>query len=160
MSSTSSDRPTNDDGKSIDPAGFEALERSTGIAGFKLDDDSRHRLEWALFWARTSQAKKAKVDIANLIVELAVQYGRAANASVLSADGAGKAAKAKDAAKKSFFDFVKNAVAFVPEAGRLPDAELEQHIRRALATARRQKDDPKSKMPPERRDELHLALGK
>jgi hypothetical protein len=160
MSSTSSDRPTNEDGKAIDPAGFEALERSTGIAGFRLDDDSRHRLEWALFWARTSQAKKTNVDVANLIVELAVQYARAANASVVAADAAGKAAKAKDAANKSFFDFVKNAVAFVPEAGRLPDAELEQHIRRALATARRQKDDPNSKMPAERRDELHLALGK
>ena len=73
-----------EDAKSIDASGFDALERATGIAGFTLDEDSRHRIEWALFWARTSQAKKEKTDIANLIVELAVQYARAANQSVLA----------------------------------------------------------------------------
>jgi hypothetical protein len=99
-------------------------------------------------------------DIANLIVELGVQYARAANASVLSEDAAGKGGKAKDAVKKSFFVFVNNALAFVPEAGRLPDSELKQHIPRALATARCQEDDPNAKMPPDRRDELHLALAK
>jgi hypothetical protein len=143
-----------DDAKSIDALGFDALERSTGIAGFKLDDDSRHRIEWALFWARTSQAKKEKTDIANLIVELAVQYSRAANQSVLAKD------EAKPAPTPSFSAFVRKAVGFVPEAGPLADAELGQHVRKALATAKRQKDDPKSKMPPERRDELNLALAK
>ena len=143
-----------EDAKSIDALGFDALERSTGIAGFKLDEDSRHRIEWALFWARTSQAKKEKTDIANLIVELAVQYSRAANQSVL-AQG-----EAKPAPTPSFSAFVRKAVDFVPEAGPLSDAELDQHMRKALATAKRQKDDPKSKMPPERRDELNLALAK
>jgi hypothetical protein len=33
-------------------------------------------------------------------------------------------------------------------------------MRKALSAAKRQKDDPKSKMPPERREELHLALAK
>ena len=152
-----------EDAKSIDAAGFEALERATGIGGFKLDDDSRHRLEWALFWARTGQAKKEKVDIANLIVELAVQYARAAKKPVLAKPGEAtkSAGKAKgDAVTESFFAFVKKAVAFVPEAGELPDAELDQHLRKALSGAKRQKDDPKSKMPPERRDELTLALAK
>jgi hypothetical protein len=152
-----------DDAKSIDAAGFDALERATGIGGFKLDDDSRHRIEWALFWARTNQAKKSQVDIANLIVELAVQYSRAANRSVLAkGDTPGKSAgKAKgDAVTESFFVFVRKALEFVPEAGKLADAELDQHLRKALAAARRQKDDPKSKMPPERREELNLALAK
>jgi len=152
------------DARSIDKAGFEALERATGIAGFALDEDSRHRLEWALFWARTSQAKKEKTDIANLIVELAVQYSRAANRPVLAnaseppakATGKGKG----DAVTQSFFDFVRKAVEFVPEAGALADDELDQHMRKALASAKRQKDDLKSKLPPERRDELTLALGK
>ena len=143
-----------EDAKSIDAAGFEALERASGISGFTLDEDSRHRLEWALFWARTSQAKKEKTDIANLIVELAVQYARAANQSVLAK------AEAKPAPTSSFFAFMRQAVEFVPEAGPLPDDELDQHVRKALATAKRQKDDPKSKMPPERRDELNLALAK
>ena len=143
-----------EDAKSIDAQGFEALERASGISGFTLDEDSRHRLEWALFWARTSQAKKDKTDIANLIVELAVQYARAANQSVLAK------AEAKPAPTSSFFAFMRQAVEFVPEAGPLPDDELDQHVRKALSTARRQKDDPKSKMPPERRDELNLALAK
>jgi len=141
-----------EDAKSIDPAGFEALERATGLGGFKLDEDSRHRIEWALFWARTSQAKKEKTDIANLIVELAVQYARAASQSVLAKG------EAKPAPTPSFFAFARKAVAFVPEAGELPDAELDQHMRKALSAAKRQKDDPKSKMPPERREELNLAL--
>ena len=55
---------------------------------------------------------------------------------------------------------MRKAVDFVPEAGPLSDAELDQHMRKALSTAKRQKDDPKSKMPPERRDELNLALAK
>jgi hypothetical protein len=156
--------PSEDDRKSIDASGFDALERSTGIGGFTLDDDSRHRLEWALFWARTSQAKKSQLDIANLIVELAVQYGRAANKSVLAQDpvASGKpAARAKDLdVTDSFFAFVKHALTFVPEIGRLADSELKQHLRRALAAASRQKDDPSSRMPPERRDELHIALAK
>ena len=143
-----------EDAKSIDALGFGALERATGIAGFTLDEDSRHRIEWALFWARTSQAKKEKTDIANLIVELAVQYARAANQSVLAKD------EAKPAPTPSFFAFVRKAVDFVPEAGPLSDAELDQHVRKALSAAKRQKDDPKSKMPPERRDELNLALAK
>jgi hypothetical protein len=143
-----------EDAKPIDAQGFDALERATGIAGFKLDEDSRHRIEWSLFWARTSQAKKEKTDIANLIVELAVQYARAANRSVLAKE------EPKPAATPSFFAFVSKAVGFVPEAGPLSDAELDQHVRKALATAKRQKDDPKSKMPPERRDELTLALAK
>ena len=141
-----------EDAKSIDPAGFEALERATGLGGFKLDEDLRHRIEWALFWARTSQAKKEKTDIANLIVELAVQYARAASQSVLAKG------EAKPAPTPSFFAFARKAVAFVPEAGELPDAELDQHMRKALSAAKRQKDDPKSKMPPERREELNLAL--
>ena len=141
-----------EDAKSIDPAGFEALERATGLGGFKLDEDSRHRIEWALFWARTSQAKKEKTDIANLIVELAVQYARAASQSVLAKG------EAKPAPTPSFFAFARKAVAFVPEAGELPDAELDQHMRKALSAAKRQKDDPKSKMPPERREEPNLAL--
>ena len=153
-----------EDAKSIDAQGFEALERASGISGFTLDEDSRHRLEWALFWARTSQAKKEKTDIANLIVELAVQYSRAANRPVLAnaseppakATGKGKG----DAVTQSFFDFVRKAVEFVPEAGALADDELDQHMRKALASAKRQKDDLKSKLPPERRDELTLALGK
>jgi hypothetical protein len=152
-----------DDAKSIDAQGFEALERATGILSFKLDEDSRHRIEWALFWARTGQAKKEKVDIANLIVELAVQYARAANTSVLAkSDAPAKpAGKAKgDAVTDSFFGFARKALEFVPEAGKLADAELDQHMRKALAAARRQKDDPNSKMPPERRDELNLALAK
>ena len=152
-----------DDAKSIDASGFEALERATGLSGFKLDDESRHRIEWALFWARTSQAKKAQVDIANLIVELAVQYSHAAQKSVLAKAGeAGRSAgKAKgEAPTPSFFAFVRKAVEFVPEAGALSDAELDQHMRKALSAAKRQKDDPKSKMPPERREELHLALAK
>ena len=150
-----------DDPKAIDPAGFAALERATGIDGFKLDEDSQHRIEWALFWARTAQAKKEKVDIANLIVELAVQYSRAANASVLAKGDDAKSGKAKgDAVTQSFFGFARKAVEFVPEAGRLSDDELDQHMRKALAAAKRQKDDPKSKMPPERRDELNLALAK
>lgn len=154
-----------DDSKSIDASGFEALERSAGIGGFKLDDDSRHRLEWALFWARTAQAKKSQVDIANLVVELAVQYGRAANKSVLvqGDTGSGKpgGGKTKElAVTDSFFAFVKNALTFVPEAGKLADPELRQHIRRALAAASRQKDDPNSRMPDERRDELNLALAR
>ena len=152
------------DAKSIDTAGFESLERATGIGGFTLDDDSRHRLEWAIFWARTSQAKKEKVDIANLIVELAVQYARAANRSVLAnasetpakATGKGKG----DAVTQSFFDFARKALDFVPEVGQLCDADLDQHLRKALSAAKRQKDDPKSKLPPERREELSLALGK
>jgi hypothetical protein len=151
------------DARSIDKAGFEALERATGIAGFALDEDSRHRLEWALFWARTSQAKKDKVDIANLIVELAVQYARAAGKSVLAqaADAQKSAGKGKgDPVTDSFFGFVRKAVEFVPEAGALSDAELDQHMRKALSSAKRQKDDPRSKLPPERRDELTLALGK
>ena len=157
------DEPASD-ARSIDPKGFESLERATGIAGFTLNDDSRHRLEWALFWARTSQAKKEKVDIANLIVELAVQYARGANRSVLAtasdtpakATGTGKG----DAVTQSFFDFARKALEFVPETGQLSDAELDQHTRKALSSAKRQKNDPKSKLPPERRDELHLALGK
>jgi len=154
-----------DDAKSIDAAGFTALEGATGIDGFTLDDDSRHRIEWALFWARTSQAKKEKVDIANLIIELAVQYALAAKKSVLAqADGAldkkaGKKPKG-DAITDSFLAFVRKAVSFVPEAGKLTDAELEQHTRKALSAARRQKDDPTSKMPPDRREELHVALAK
>jgi hypothetical protein len=152
-------RPADDDSKAIDPTGFEALEQATGIAGFKLDDDSRHRLEWALFWARTSHANKAQIDIANLVIELAVQYARAAQRSVLVQDASGKATKPKEApVTDSFYGFVRSALAFVPEAGKLSDAELHQHIRRALVTARRQKDDPKSRMPPERREELHIAL--
>jgi hypothetical protein len=143
-----------DDAKSIDAAGFEALQSATGIAGFTLDEDSRHRIEWALFWARTGQAKKEKTDIANLIVELAVQYARAANQSVLAK------AETKPAPTPSFFAFVRKAIDFVPEAGALSDAELDQHTRKALATAKRQKDDPKSKLPPDRRDELNLALAK
>jgi len=150
-----------DDPKSIDPAGFAALERATGIDGFKLDEDSRHRIEWALFWARTNQAKKAQADIGNLIVELAVQYARAANKSVLAKGPEAKPGKAKgDAVTDSFFGFARKAVEFVPEAGQLSDAELDQHMRKALSAAKRQKDDPKSKMPPERRDELNLALAK
>ena len=143
-----------DDAKPIDASGFDALERATGIEGFTLDEDSRHRIEWALFWARTGQAKKEKTDIANLIVELAIQYARAAKRSVLAKD------QAKPAPTPSFFAFVRTAVGFVPEAGPLADAELDLHVRKALSTARRQKDDPKSKMPPERRDELNLALAK
>ena len=143
-----------EDAKAIDASGFDALERATGIAGFTLDEDSRHRIEWALFWARTNQAKKEKADIANLIIELAVQYAHAANQSVLAKD------QTKPAATPSFFAFVRQAVAFVPEAGPLSDTDLDQHVRKALATAKRQKDDPKSKMPPERRDELNLALAK
>ena len=151
------------DARSIDKAGYEALERATGIGGFALDEDSRHRLEWALFWARTSQAKKEKTDIANLIVELAVQYSRAAGKSVLAQPGdvpkfAGKGKG--DPVTDSFFGFVRKAVEFVPEAGQLADAELDQHMRKALSAAKRQKDDPKSKLPPERREELTLALGK
>jgi len=150
-----------DDPKAIDAAAFAALERATGIDGFKLDEDSQHRIEWALFWARTSQAKKDKVDIANLIVELGVQYAHAANMSVLAKGADAKPGKAKgDAVTQSFFGFVRFAVELVPEAGRLSDDELDQHMRKALAAARRQKDDPKSKMPPERRDELNLALAK
>ena len=150
-----------DDAKSIDASGFEALEHATGIDGFKLDEDSQHRIEWALFWARTSQAKKEKIDIANLIVELAVQYARAANTSVLAKTADAKPGKAKgDAVTQSFFGFARIAVEFVPEAGRLSDDELDQHMRKALSTARRQKDDPNSKMPPERREELNLALAK
>jgi hypothetical protein len=152
------------DAKSIDASGFDSLERATGIAGFTLDEDSRHRLEWALFWARTSQAKKEKVDIANLIVELAVQYSRAANRSVLANASEAPAktiGKGKgDAVTQSFFDFARKAVEFVPEAGALADAELDQHMRKALASAKRQKDDPKSKLPLDRREELTLALGK
>ena len=154
-----------DDAKSIDPAGFQALERATRIDGFKLDEDSRHRIEWALFWARTNQAKKAQVDIGNLIVELAVQYAGAAGKSVLAQDTeapgkrTGKAAKG-DAVTDSFFAFVRKAVEFVPEAGQLADADLDQHTHRALSAAKRQKDDPKSRLPPERREELHLALAK
>ncbi len=152
------------DARSIDKDGFDSLERATGIASFTLDEDARHRLEWALFWARTSQAKKEKTDIANLIVELAVQYARAANRSVLAnaseapakAIGKGKG----DAVTQSFFGFARKAVEFVPEAGALSDAELDQHMRKALASAKRQKDDPKSKLPPERREELALAFGK
>jgi hypothetical protein len=152
------------DSRSMDEGTFEALEHAAGIAGFKLDEDSRHRIEWALFWARTSQAKKEKVDIANLVVELAVQYGRAAGRSVLAqaseppakATGKGKG----DAVTESFFGFVRKAVEFVPEAGHLADADLDQHMRKALSAAKRQKDDAKSKMPPERRDELNLALAK
>jgi hypothetical protein len=143
-----------EDAKSIDALGFGALERATGIPAFTLDEDSRHRIEWALFWARTSQAKKEKTDIANLIIELAVQYARAANQSVLAKG------EAKPAATPSFLAFVKKAVEFVPEAGPLADDELDQHVRKALSTAKRQKDDPKSKIPPERRDELKLALAK
>jgi hypothetical protein len=158
-----SEGPSND-AKSIDAPGFDALERSTGIGGFKLDDDSRHRLEWALFWARTAQAKKSQVDIANLIVELAVQYGRAANKSVLlpnSAASGKPAGTAKDLdVTDSFFAFVKSALTFVPEAGQLADSELKRHLRRALAAAGRQKDDPSSRMPPERRDELNTALAR
>lgn len=151
----------NDDGegRSMDEGAFEQLERATGIAGFKLDDDSRHRIEWALFWARTNQAKKAQVDIGNLIVELAVQYARAAGKSVLATEAAAKSAKG-DSVSPSFSAFVRKAVEFVPEAGELSDADLDQHTRKALAAAKRQKDDPKSKMPPERRDELNLALAK
>jgi hypothetical protein len=150
-----------DDPKAIDTAAFAALERATGIEGFKLDEDSQHRIEWALFWARTSQAKKEKIDIANLIVELAVQYARAANMSVLAKSAGAKPGKAKgDAVTPSFFGFARIAVEFVPEAGGLSDDELDQHMRKALAAARRQKDDLKSKMPPERRDELNLALAK
>jgi hypothetical protein len=151
-----------DDPKAIDPAGFTQLERATGIEGFKLDDDSRHRIEWALFWARTNQAKKAQIDIANLIVELAVQYARAAGRSVLAPEAPAKTAKTAkgDAVTPSFFAFVKQAVEFVPEAGQLSDAELDQHMRKALASAKRQKDDAKSKLPPERREELNLALAK
>ena len=151
------------DARSIDKAGFEALERATGIGGFALDEDSRHRLEWALFWARTSQAKKEKTDIGNLIVELAVQYSRAASRSVLAQPGDAPkfAGKGKgDAVTDSFFGFVRKAVEFVPEAGQLSDAELDQHMRKALSAAKRQKDDPKSKLPPERREELTLALAK
>jgi hypothetical protein len=159
----SKDQPT-DDPESVDASGFDALERSTGIAGFRLDDDSRHRLEWALFWARTGQAKKSQVDIANLIVELAVQYGRAANKSVLAHDNAasGKpAGKVKDlVVTDSFFAFVKSALAFVPEVGQLADTELKQHLRRALAAAGRQKDDPNARMPDERREELNIALAR
>ena len=152
-----------DDTKAIDASGFETLERATGVDGFTLDEESRHRLEWALFWARTSQ-KKAKIDITNLIIELAVQYAHAANISVVGAEN-GPAANSVKTAKgggvtKSFFAFVKNAVAFVPEARKLSEVALEQHIRRALASARRQKDDPKSRLPPDRREELHVALGK
>jgi hypothetical protein len=147
------------EGRSMDEGAFEQLERATGIEGFKLDDDSRHRIEWALFWARTNQAKKSQVDIANLIVELAVQYARAAGKSVLATEAPAKSAKG-DAVSPSFFTFVKKAVEFVPEAGELTDADLAQHTRKALAAAKRQKDDPKSKMPPERRDELNLALAK
>src|SRR5262245_37307147 len=105
-----------EDGKSIDRSGFEGLERSTGIEDFRLDDDSRHRLEWALFWARTGQNKKTKVDITNLVIELAVQYARAGNRSVL---GPKIAATGKDSVAKSFLAFVKSALAFVPETGRL-----------------------------------------
>jgi uncharacterized membrane protein len=151
------------DSKSIDPSGFDALEQATGITSFKLDDDSRHRLEWALFWARTAQANKAQVDIANLTIELAVQYARAAQKSVLAPDVASDkpASKSKEpAVTPSFFGFVRSALDFVPEAGKLSDTELRQHIRRALATARRQKDDAKSRMPDERREELHIALGR
>jgi hypothetical protein len=151
------------DARSIDKAGFEALERATGIGGFALDEDSRHRLEWALFWARTSQAKKEKTDIGNLIVELAVQYSRAAGKSVLAQPGDAQkfAGKGKgDPVTDSFFGFVRKAVEFVPEAGQLSDAELDQHMRKALSAAKRQKDDPKSKLPPERREELTLALAK
>ena len=157
------DEPASD-ARSIDPAGFESLERAAGIAGFTLDDDSRHRLEWAIFWARTSQAKREKTDIANLIVELAVQYARAANRSVLAsasetpakATGKGKG----DAVTQSFFDFARKALDFVPETGPISDPDLDQHMRKALAAAKRQKDDPNSKLPPERRDELALALAK
>ena len=145
------------EGRSMDERSFEALERATGIDGFKLDEDSRHRIEWALFWARTNQAKKAQVDIANLIVELAVQYARAAGKSVLESKSAGKAAKG-DAVTDSFFGFVRKAVEFVPEAGQLSDDELGQHMRKALSTAKRQKDDPKSRLPDERREELARAL--
>jgi hypothetical protein len=150
------------DARSIDASGFEALERATGIAGFTLDDDSRHRIEWAIFWARTGQAKKEKVDIANLIVELAVQYSRAAGKSVLAqGSDADKSGKTKgDPVTDSFFGFVRKAVEFVPEAGKLSDAELDRHMRKALASAKRRKDDPKSKLPPERREELTLALAK
>src|SRR5687767_1308398 len=147
------------DGRAMDEGAFEALERAAGIDGFKLDEDSRHRIEWALFWARTSQAKKAQVDIGNLIVELAVQYARAAGRSVLApapetqakASGKGKG----EAITGSFFGFARKAVEFVPEAGQLADADLDQHMRRALSAAKRRKDDAKSKMPPERRDELN-----
>jgi hypothetical protein len=154
-----------DDAKSIDASGFDALERSTGISGFKLDEDSRHRLEWALFWARTGQAKKAEVDIANLIIELAVQYGRAARKSVLLPNPSPESKprnKAKEPAfTDSFFAFVKHALTFVPEAGKqLMDQELREHVRRALAAAMRQKDDPKSRLPDERREELNTALAK
>ena len=146
------------DGRSMDEGAFEQLERATGIDGFKLDDDSRHRIEWALFWARTAQAKKSTLDIANLIVELAVQYARAAGKSVFAAN-AKPAGKAKgNVASPSFFAFVKKAAEFVPEADQLTDAELEPHVRKALAAAKRQKDDANSKMPPERREELQLAL--
>ncbi len=150
------------EGRSMDEGAFEQLERATGIEGFKLDDDSRHRIEWALFWARTNQAKKAQIDIANLIVELAVQYARAAGRSVLAPEAPAKTAKTAkgDAATPSFFAFVKKAAEFVPEAGQRADAELDQHMRKALASAKRQKDDPKSKLPPERREELNLALAK
>ena len=147
------------EGRSMDERSFEALERATGIDGFKLDEDSRHRIEWALFWARTNQAKKAQVDIANLIVELAVQYARAAGRSVLATEAPAKSAKG-DAVSASFSAFVKKAVEFVPEAGQLSNDELGQHVRKALSTAKRQKDDPNSKLPPERREELRLALAK
>ena len=157
-----SEKPAGD-ARSIDVLGFGALERATGIDGFKLDDDSRHRVEWAIFWARTSQAKKEKTDIANLIVELAVQYARAANKSVLAppGDAPKSATKIKgDPVTDSFFAFVRKALDFVPEAGPLSDAELDQHLRKALSAAKRQKDDPSSKLPPERREELALALAK
>jgi hypothetical protein len=99
----------------------------------------------------------------NLIVELAVQYARVAGKSVLATEApakpAGKPAKG-DTVSASFFAFFKKAVEFVPEAGQLSDADLAQHMRKALSAAKRQKNDPKSKIPPERREELHLALAK
>ena len=65
-----------------------------------------------------------------------------------------------DAVTESFFGFARKAVEFMPETGHLADADLDQHMRKALSAAKRQKDDAKSKMPPERREELNLALAK
>ena len=57
-----------------------------------------------------AQAKKEKIDIANLIVELAVQYSRAANTSVLAKGADAKSGKAKgDAVTQSFFGFAQES---------------------------------------------------